>query len=427
MTSKKSKGTGNMTDWYRGWPVFGDKKSAKKSKEQIAREKEVAAMKKRASSLDPRTLDLTRTQKDFIELTKYTCPNGHERMYDSRMRSLGFHMDDHGNWFKMVGKEAPHVMFTCHLDTADYGKGAKPRKVHHVFSKKNGAITVETDGTSLLGADDKAGMAIMLKMIRNNVRGLYYIFQGEEVGRIGSELLANEWAETGGPGIKVCVSFDRFGYESVISHQSGQRCASPEFVQALADGLNGMDYGMFESDNGGSYTDSYSFINIIPECTNVSVGYQGAHTHRESQDLSFLDWIAQRCCEVDWHALPVVRDPIGEEIDLSELDAWEELGYCTCEEDIAEWCHENYLLVPSLLDQVRGFSSRCTLLDVIGNISMDMVAQIEGEMYRGFTSSFKSLGGSSNYADLSQIAEDPVVTFIKELSVEGTIEEDAEE
>ena len=39
---------------------------------------------------------------------------------------------------------------------------------------------------TILGADDKAGMVILLYMIEKKIPGLYYFFIGEEVGCIGS-------------------------------------------------------------------------------------------------------------------------------------------------------------------------------------------------------------------------------------------------
>src|SRR5690554_4372333 len=49
------------------------------------------------------------------------------------------------------------IYFTSHMDTVVPGKGVKP-------SIKDGYVV--TDGTTILGADDKAGLAAMLEVIR---------------------------------------------------------------------------------------------------------------------------------------------------------------------------------------------------------------------------------------------------------------------
>jgi hypothetical protein len=56
-------------------------------------------------------------------------------------------------------------------------------KVNHVI---NGNM-ISTDGTTTLGADDKAGVSVLIWMMKHNIPGLYY-FIGEEVGCIGSGL-----------------------------------------------------------------------------------------------------------------------------------------------------------------------------------------------------------------------------------------------
>ena len=46
-------------------------------------------------------------------------------------------------------------------------------------------------------------------------------------------------------------------------------------------------------DPGGIATDSLAFVEIIPECTNLSVGYYYAHSKSETQDVTFLGELAE--------------------------------------------------------------------------------------------------------------------------------------
>lgn len=196
---------------------------------------------------------------------------------------------------------------------------------------------------SCLGADCTTGIWLMLQMIKANVPGFYIIHTDEEIGRKGADLITNEydnlekimletinwkdlfekkkidsldkqskktwilkyinnlsddnlktllpqswWMEY----TKVAISFDRKNVGSIITFQSSTRCCSENFSQDLSDilspHLNANGYPTLTSDDGGSFTDSYNYIKIIPECTNLSVGYFSQHTSSEIQDVDFM-------------------------------------------------------------------------------------------------------------------------------------------
>jgi hypothetical protein len=60
-------------------------------------------------------------------------------------------------------------------------------------------------------------------------------------------------------------------------------------------------------DPTGVFTDSANFIDLIPECTNVSVGYFNEHTHNEIQNITYLEQLAEACVAVEWENLDVSR------------------------------------------------------------------------------------------------------------------------
>lgn len=236
----------------------------------------------------------------FLSLTTKTYPHGHEEEVMKFLPSLT--KDQFGNYYKIIGKS--ETMFTSHLDTAD-----REQKNVTVISTNlsNGEEMLMSDGTSILGADDKSGVAILLYMMAHNIPGVYYFFIGEERGGIGSHQVAGVYDTI--PhlnGIKRCVSFDRRNYHSIITHQLGRQCCSDEFAQALANELNksGLSISL---DNTGVYTDSASFIDEIPECTNISVGYFSEHTTRESQNITYLEKLGKACLSVDWENLPTAK------------------------------------------------------------------------------------------------------------------------
>ncbi len=237
-------------------------------------------------------------KQKFIELTSRTYPHGTEHLLFDKMPQ-NLEMDDYGNLFLKIGES--DVMFTSHLDTATNALTS----INHVFDEN----IIKTDGKSILGADDKAGVVIMLNMIENNIPGLYYFFLGEEVGCVGSKKVSSDHSLEKIPYINKVISFDRRGTDSVITFQGGSRCASDEFANALSKELNKCNVKFkYEPDPTGIYTDSAQFVKIYPECTNISVGYYNEHTHSERQDIEHLTQLAEACLKVDWTSLPFSRD-----------------------------------------------------------------------------------------------------------------------
>jgi len=148
-------------------------------------------------------------------------------------------------------------------------------------------------------------------MIENKVPGLYYFFLAEEVGRLGSKGIYDYFINNDTTcNIKKIVSFDRRGTNSIITHQLFDRCCSDEFADELALQLNMMGERLnFIKDDGGSATDSATFMDIVPECTNISVGYYNEHTTKEYIDIDHLCRLCKAVVKVDWESLPVKRDP----------------------------------------------------------------------------------------------------------------------
>lgn len=242
-------------------------------------------------------------KKTFLNLTQYNIPYGFEEVLeDSLPKSIK--KDEIGNYYLSIGNS--RTMFTAHLDDASWGYGVK--EVKHIINNN----IIRTDGRTVLGADDKAGVTILLYMINNNIPGTYYFFIGEESGMIGSSSILDIKKDWFIENFDRCISFDRRGYGSIISRQLGGECCSNEFVSALSKQFsnNGM---IFKDDNSGIFTDSAAFIGIIPECTNISVGYFNEHSNNEYQDIEYLSTLCNVCIKIDWENLPVIG--VGDIID----------------------------------------------------------------------------------------------------------------
>ena len=48
---------------------------------------------------------------------------------------------------------------------------------------------------------------------------------------------------------------------------------------------------------------------MIPECTNISVGYNFEHSDKEELNLLHFQALANRVVQIDWDSLPTDRDP----------------------------------------------------------------------------------------------------------------------
>ena len=218
--------------------------------------------------------------------------------------------DAHGNYFVLIGdSEQSDVAFTSHLDTVARPGSAAP---DIAITNKGVVFLRNPQVADCLGADCGAGIYLMLEMIKRGVHGRYCFFVDEEVGCEGSGASAAD--RTGfWTGVKAMISFDRRG-DGIITHQRYMRCCSDTFAKELAARLGRTDAHLQK----GVYTDSAEFVQIIPECTNVGVGYMHEHTPDEVLDLNILSSVLQHVLSPGtFKDLPIERDP-----KVVEPDVW---------------------------------------------------------------------------------------------------------
>jgi len=237
------------------------------------------------------TAGFTRWLKDNANKTGHGDPKIQPFTYTDAVGNL--HID--------TRTTADHkTLFVAHVDTVHKSEGVnKIRKTDTRWY---------ADGAQL-GADDGAGCAMLMHLLRGGVPAYYIFTQGEEKGGIGAKYLADNYKELLGT-FDRAIAFDRRGNDSVITHQGWGRCCSDLFGDALADALNTDDMDMmYARDDSGVYTDTAEFTDLIPECTNISVGYLHEHTDRESLDILHFQKLANAALKVHWDALPTDRDP----------------------------------------------------------------------------------------------------------------------
>ena len=60
----------------------------------------------------------------------------------------------------------------------------------------------------------------------------------------------------------------------------------------------------------GTFADSANYADLIPECSDLSIGYQHEHSDSEYLNVRYLEQLIDRLCAVDWASLAIRRDPL---------------------------------------------------------------------------------------------------------------------
>ncbi len=259
----------------------------------------------------------TVSEKDFVHewLVKRIAELGYAAIFKEENVVVTVPLPDGG---------MPKTLFSCHTDTVHWNSGEQSI----VFDPNFGHIALEAGTPSpakpgalatreCLGADDGAGIWLMLQMIEAKVPGSYIFHRGEECGCIGSKAMAlkqRTWLEN----FKAAVAFDRPKDFEVITHQlSRTRCASDAYGKALAQGLN--DAGAacghkleYVPSDAGVVTDTAQYRSVIPECVNIGVGYYNQHGADEYLDYDHLLRLRDAILKLDWEALPIERKPFAD-------------------------------------------------------------------------------------------------------------------
>lgn len=232
----------------------------------------------------------------------------------------GMCRDDFGNRWIVIGEGAPRTMFSAHTDSVHRRRGpAKQTVVYDTFMGDAFLPENADKFSNCLGADDAAGCYVMLDLIDAGVQGLYVFHRQEECGGGGS-IYFNENNPVLLDTIQRCVAFDRCGTNSIITHQGMERCCSDAFAQALGHQMPDLNWKL---DDGGVFTDSANYMYDVPECTNLSVGYDNEHRKNETLNVPFVLKLVEQLINVDWDSLPTMRNPdVMETLDYVGDTGW---------------------------------------------------------------------------------------------------------
>lgn len=254
-----------------------------------------------------------RALRDLLKIHTYKRPDRSKTeglFIKTFLHPLGGWDDRFGNYVVEIGS-SPTTLFSSHTDTVHATDGFQMCEID-----KDGKTLRLNEAFKIvgncLGGDCGVGVWLMREMILAQIPGLYVFHRGEEGGCKGSRWIAGN---SGMPkdvlgGITHAIAFDRKGTTNVITHQCSERTASDTFATELARRLNqaGADL-KYAPDDTGAYTDTKSYSGIVPECTNISTGYNGAHGCGETVDIWHAMQLRSALLAVDWAGLPVERDP----------------------------------------------------------------------------------------------------------------------
>lgn len=229
------------------------------------------------------------------------------RFIDSKKPTF---VDKYGNRIFIIGRNIT-TMFCCHVDTVHNTAGKQ--SVSYDSGMNILYLTNGSDGC--LGADNGAEIWLMLNLIKRGIHGVYVFHRREEAWGKGSFYFSNKYSNfIKSLGVRKCISFDCGGVTSVITHQyvdknrylggeSPVRTCSDHFAQELCWKLH-MGH---VTDPRGVFTDSAAYCSIIPECTNILVGYFNSYMSDEFLDIMYLGNLLNSLLKVDWDKLYVKR------------------------------------------------------------------------------------------------------------------------
>lgn len=151
-----------------------------------------------------------------------------------------------------------------------------------------------------LGADDKCGIWIALKMLKKHDVIKVAFFPGEEIGCVGSSKADMDFFND----VRFVVEPDRRGAHDLITTTSVTQICSDAFVDAIQP----KNFGYKKTDGLMTDVETLKHNGLKVSCINLSCGYYSPHTENEyvvKKDmvnaLNFVDSIIENCTEVYAH------------------------------------------------------------------------------------------------------------------------------
>jgi tripeptide aminopeptidase len=223
---------------------------------------------------------MDRLKNTLVELLSIQGPSGAEGQVAAYVLGkltelqIEAERDDFGNVLAQVSYgDGPTVLLSAHMDTVDDFE--PDRRI--VWDGQ----TIRSSA-GILGADDRAGIAIILETLRRvrhaELRGTIKVAFtcAEEIGRIGSQHIAPEWLD----GIEMAVVADRRNHRDIVTS-----CWRMPFCPAET-GMFWVETARHIGQSGwaicqGGISDALTYAEYGIPSVNLSCGYLYEHTANE--------------------------------------------------------------------------------------------------------------------------------------------------
>lgn len=225
--------------------------------------------------------------------------------------------DVSGNMYIKRGDSDTYPCVVAHLDQVqdEYPEDIKIQETSDIIFSWSPSLKSQCG----LGADDKCGIWIALKMLKKHPAIKIAFFSGEESGCVGSCRADMDFFAD----VRFVIEPDRRGFSDIITSIGGLDICSLEFLEAMPY----EKYGFKET--RGAMTDVETLVSqgIGVACINVSCGYYEPHTSDEyviKEDmlntLAFIDEVIETCTD-RYDLVPFEEDICGTGEDLAYVES----------------------------------------------------------------------------------------------------------
>lgn len=158
------------------------------------------------------------------------------------------------------------IALVAHMDTVFY------QQMTHMYYDPRKSILWSPEG---LGADDRAGIFIILQIIQSGLRPSIILTTDEEKGGIGAQKLAKTVCPI--PSLRYMIQLDRHGANDCVFYD----CANDDFIDYIE------SFGFSEAI--GSFSDISFLMPAWKICgVNLSVGYNDEHSVSETLNVNLM-------------------------------------------------------------------------------------------------------------------------------------------
>lgn len=265
---------------------------------------------------------MKKMRKQLIKLLSIHGTSGNEKPVRDYLKPILTEMmdtvtiDSYGNLLaeKKVGNgEGATVLLSAHMDTV---KGVlKDRKL----LENNGVITSDKGA---LGADDRAGIAIIMEVLRNidklSFEGTIKVAfsREEEIGCIGSGKIDKDWYSD----VDLAIVVDRKGNRDIVVGCFDAFCSTA--VGTFFEDVSAMQNMNWKATEGG-ISDACTFSKNGINSVNLSAGYRHEHTDKEYVVIDDMrDTVA-----LILQALAVINQFVHTFGEVPEENEWVKNGY----------------------------------------------------------------------------------------------------